>query len=179
MKSPIKLEINLFFNTPHRNIFWIIAELACCCYKELVTGTVWVVYLEENITWDVQTLVCMGKLCEDPCFLLVVVVYLESRLTVRGFCICKKGRYRKLLYIFCSLYQKMKLMECLMVWIWHIFSIVTLMKMETVCKVKPRCLFQMWSSDLEKLSVVTSPYSQNEYPLMPGGCDNCQAIFLF
>lgn len=33
---------------------------------------------------------CMGKLCEDLCFLLVVVMYLESRLTIEAYIFSKK-----------------------------------------------------------------------------------------
>ena len=95
-------------------------------------------------------------------------------------CICKKRGYRKLLRIFSNFYQKMKLMEWVMFWMWRIFLFHTNESVNSMQGEATMSLSQAWLSDLEKPSaVLTSLCSWREYPLMPGGCGNCQASSCF
>lgn len=92
----------------------------------------------------------------------------------------KKRGYRKLLRISSDFYQKMKLMEWVMFWIWRMFLFHTNDSVNSEQGEATMSLSQARLSDLEKPSaVLASPCSRRDYLLMPGGCGNGQASSCF
>lgn len=120
-----------------------------------------------------------GKSRTDSYFLLLLVMYLKSRLTIDAYVL--ENWVQKVAVCILSLLPEDEVDGMGYGLNLTYFSIVTLMKMENSGQGEAKILlFQTWSSDLDKHSaVLTSPYSKNEYPLTCGGYGNCQAAFLF